>query len=275
MSSLSQAQRHLASKGYPIGNSMAPYIEEWLGWYMGANKFYNYKERVDSRTFKFERKTLHPARFVCTSWASLLFNESTGIISEDSKANEWLDNYLKMTSFLAKGQGLVESGFALGTSAWSLRFENIAETGLKSPMAKVFVQRHEAREIIPLTYNEDELQEVAFVSNVVVKGEKLVQLAIHELIDTGYRISIMMFSDKGQVITGNEAVIETKSSIPLFGLIRPAIDNIYDPITPMGRSIFDDAIDCIQMVDMAWDNMHKDIYLGQAYVVYIRHPARP
>jgi len=101
-------------------------------------------------------------------------------------------------------------------------------------------------------------------------------LAIHELIDTGYRISIMMFSDKRSGYYGpNEAVIETKSSIPLFGLIRPAIDNIYDPITPMGRSIFDDAIDCIQMVDMAWDNMHKDIYLGQAYVVYIRHPARP
>ena len=266
MSAYSQAKQYLRTKGYELPSVMNGYISEWKGWYMGANNFYTYREVSESRTYVYDRKTLYPARWVANQWASLLFNENTEIVSDDEAANLWLEAYLNKAGFLGKGQALVETGFALGTAAWSLRFGGLNEHELKSPNASVYIQRHDAEQIIPLTYDEDTLTDVAFISSCVIGGKEYAQLSIHELGDNGYTVTVLFFDKHGLVTTGREGIIETGSDIPLFGIVKPALDNIYDPLSPMGRSIYDDAIDAIKMVDLCWDNMYKDVYLGQTIV---------
>ena len=264
--SKAQAMKFLKSRGYNPTNPMTPYITEWRGWVNADNSFYKYIETTDERKYEATRNSLKPASWVCGTWASLLFNEATEIVAEDDLTNEWLHEYLESASFLAKGQSLVQTAFALGTSAWSLRISNINENELRSENARVFIQRHDADDILPLTYNEDECTECAFLSTTVIRGRALTQLTIHEKMPEGYVITALHFDTKGLVDTEYSGVINTLSQQPLFGLIKPALNNPYFKTTPLGVSVFDDAVDALKLTDLAFDNMYKDIYLGQSMV---------
>lgn len=48
---------------------------------------------------------------------------------------------------------------------------------------------------------------------------------------------------------------ETESEWPTFLIVKPAIDNTWVDMSPYGRSVFADAIDAIQAMDLAFDMM--------------------
>jgi A118 family predicted phage portal protein len=57
-------------------------------------------------------------------------------------------------------------------------------------------------------------------------------------------------------------VIRTGSSVPLFSILTPNIQNSIDPVSGLGMSVFADAIDCLKGVDLAFNNFCRDIKLG-------------
>lgn len=61
-------------------------------------------------------------------------------------------------------------------------------------------------------------------------------------------------------------VYDTGSVWPTFALVKPAVDNTRVDMSPYGQSVFADAVDAIQAVDLCYDAMMSEIDNGKMRV---------
>ena len=146
----------------------------------------------------------------------------------------------------------------MGTGAWAL--------WLDVSTKKVRIRQYDARMVVPLTWDEEGVTECAFVTRVFYRGKGIDQLQFHMLGPAGtYVIQTVCFDADGNLIVP-EGVIDsydTGSPWPTFSLVRPAIDNTRVDMSPCGQSVFADAIDAIQAVDLAFDALINEVDAGK------------
>ena len=53
--------------------------------------------------------------------------------------------------------------------------------------------------------------------------------------------------------------VETFSPFPTFGIVRPAVPNTRVNCSPYGQSVFADAVDAVQSVDLAYDALINEV----------------
>lgn len=258
----------LKKLGYEVSNSMASHIKQWYSWYTGENDFYKVSY-VSANRRKNQRKrySLRPARKVCKEWASMLLNEDTEISVENKSANEWLQEYLDEAGFWFRGQMTIEKAFAMGTGAWALWF-NVKDDAV----IDIKIRRYDARMIVPLSWDEDGVNECAFVTRVSIKGKLYTQLQIHAFnSDTAsYHINTYLFDKDGKEATSNDLGIlfdfDTKQEEKTFGIVKPGLDNVVADLSPYGISVFYDAIDAIKATDLTWDSIFQEVDLTRVRV---------
>jgi A118 family predicted phage portal protein len=251
---------YLANLGYTTSNKpMEPFINNWYHWLKATGDFYDYNkyDTATSRRYKYHRLSAKPANRVVKEWASLLLNEDVTITTDNEASNKWIEGYLQSIDFYSQGQNLISRAFALGTGAWALwlKFDN--ET-------KMYIRRYDARMIIPLSYDDDGITECAFVTQATLKGKAIDQLQIHMLDGGTYHIKTVLF-DKHKEIHDDSinADFDTTCPTPTFSIVKPAIDNTVVDLSPYGQSIYHDAIDAIQMVDLCFDAMGNEVKLSK------------
>lgn len=256
--------------GYGVATAMDAKVSLWWGWYRAENDWYSSSVTDGDTTYKVDRISIKPARMVCQEWANLILNEKTEISCPESEAvNALIEKVTDRGRFAQAGQGLIERAFALGTGAWALRFEGVDAESASSPHAAISIERYDARQIVPLSYSDDDCTECAFVSTTTIRGKVYDQLQIHRIGENDtYVIETQLFSTAGRPLALDDVApsFDTKSKVPTFALVRPGIENTYWDYSPTGVSVFDDALGAVQLVDEAVDNMHRDIHLGQMMV---------
>lgn len=271
-------RRKLKELGYTPDTSMAGDVERWWSWYTATAEWYTVQREVLGHRFRAKRRSVHPARFVCREWASaILDDDGTTVTVEDlgrpmgddpgeaevlavEDASEWLADWCDRNRFVNKAQMALERAFALGTAAMALWF-HAAEDGT----VRVRPRRYDARMVLPLTWDDDEVTECAFVTTARYKGRAVDQLQCHVLEDDGYHVKTWLFS-RDQAGGGTEirddSILEdyaTGTRRPAFCILRPALDNVYSDGTALGQSVFADAIDVLKGVDNAWDSLQDEI----------------
>lgn len=252
----------LKDMGYAPDESMQQYVQDWLGWYTAVNDFYDGFKNVSGKNIKVHRLTIHPFRRVCREWASLLLNDTTTINAEDETQDAALKEWLRASSFVARGQGLVERAFALGTGAWALSFDVD-----KGEVVAIKPRRYDARMVLPLSWDDDECSECAFACRTVIAGSTYEQLQVHKWLEdtNSYHILTKVFStDKQSKEVSAEALgmladYDTHSQLPAFALIRPGTVNVYSDGSAMGQSVCADAIGAVKAVDNAFDSINREI----------------
>lgn len=254
----SQILAYIKSLGYSVCyGEMEGYIKQWGTMYRADGDFWNRRETDGKRIYHVKRRTVKPAKRVCREWASLMLNEDTVINVENETCNEWLAEYFNLIKFWSRGQNLIEKTFAMGTGAWALWLDT--ESG------KMQVRRYDANMILILSWDDDGVSEVAFCSKVNYAGKDYNQLQIHQLQEDGYHIITQLFDDKGNsvAIDGVLPDFSTGSSDPWFAVITPAIENTCVDFSPYGMSIFADAIDILETVDIAYDAFTTEPQTGK------------
>lgn len=254
-------EKFLKAQGYELPSSpMMPFISDWYNWYRTSNGFYDYTDRSGNVSFKVHRLSTKPAVKVCEEWASLLLNEDTIISTESEKATEWLEEYLRGCNFQSLGQNMIQKGFALGTCAWALWFD--------LDKGKMLPRRYDAQQIIPLSWDDEGVTECAFCTAVQIEGKKYEQIQLHVLDGETYWIKTAYFRDGKQVVMeGINADFDTRCPFPTFAIFKPAIDNTFVDLSPYGQSVFANAIDIIQSVDLAYDAIFNgDVRCGKMRV---------
>lgn len=278
----SEASKWFASLGYDNADLHTPmdsYIDTWWSYIrQEGNPFYWLEEpdtQNPAKKNKIKVRSCTPASMICDDMAGLIYNETASISLdevEDGTTVDWLEQWLDVTMWHDRAPLAIGRMCSTGTAAWALHVSGFTETG-KSPVLKVRPMRYDARSIIPLSWEADDCIDCAFLADVYIRGNKCTQIEVHKRGDDGnYEIYCAFFDKDGKrfvpygYLDGNTSV-KTKQSYPTFSLIRLAFDNPYWDYSPMGVALFHDAIDALQTVDIAFDNMGSDVVMGRKLLV--------
>ena len=272
-------RKKLKALDYVPDTSMAEYVERWWKWYTATDTWYEMQREVLGHKFRVKRRSVHPARFVCREWASaILDDDGTTITVEELGENatptddeqpdereaariedvgDWLTDWCDRNKFVAKAQMSLERAFALGTAAMALWFHVDADQNVH-----VRPRRYDARMVLPLTWDDDEVTECAFVTTARYRGETVDQLQCHVLREDGYHVLTYLFKRGEDEPIADDSIIEDYpigTHRPAFCILRPALDNVYSDGTALGQSVFADAVDAVKGVDNAWDSLQDEI----------------
>lgn len=278
----SEASKWFANLGYDNADLHTPmdsYINTWWSYIrQEGNPFYWLEEpdtQNPAKKNKIKVRSCTPASMICDDMAGLIYNETASISLdevEDGTTVDWLEQWLDVTMWHDRAPLAIGRMCSTGTAAWALHVSGFTETG-KSPVLKVRPMRYDARSIIPLSWEADDCIDCAFLADVYIRGNKCTQIEVHKRGDDGnYEIYCAFFDKDGKrfvpygYLDGNTSV-KTKQSYPTFSLIRLAFDNPYWDYSPMGVALFHDAIDALQTVDIAFDNMGSDVVMGRKLLV--------
>lgn len=241
----------------------------WLQYYKGnVDKFHNYQEYNGNNNITRTRKTLNMPKKVCEDWANLLLNEKTDVVVGDEKQQSALWELLNKVHFWTKGNEGIEKTFALGTGAF-------VETADAEGNARL--QFLNAKKIYPITFDQDKITECAFVN---VNSRKTI-IQIHLLDNDGnYAIRTLEYEkqenntkeDVGELILDD--IFYTESPLAWFQIYKPNIANNLDINSPMGISIYANALDTLQGVDLAYDGFCEEMRLGRSRIFVNKHLIR-
>ena len=255
-------REYLQSLGFVLPlEAMEPYIRSWHEWMQASGSFYDYKDTDDvGRLYEVHRRSIHLAMRVCREWDSLLLNDKTQVVCGTQECTDWLASYLADTGFMPAAQATVVRAFGKGTGAWALWVD--ADSG------KVRIRHYDARMVVPLTWNEEGATERAFATRAFYRGRAIDQLQLHLRGANGFRIETVCFGEQGNEVVPVDVcpVYETESELPTFAIVRPAVDNTRVDMSPYGQSVFADAVDAIQAVDLAFDAMISEVDNGKMRV---------
>lgn len=259
---------YLQKLGYKSpGDKTYAYIQEWLEWYQGdVEKFHKYKIFTGTVTKEERRYQLGMAKKVSEDWANLVLNEKVSI--KAGRYEKRLNEILERNNFRVRGNQLIELAYALGTGAF---VEYLSDD-------EVIVDFVRADMIRPLSWDNGDITECAFGSYRMVNGKECIYLQLHRKgkADEGENPKVYYIENRYvEVESGTELeapedilpIVNTGSETPLFQIITPNICNNIDLDSPMGISVFANAIDQLKGCDLVYDSYVNEFMLGKKRIL--------
>ena len=239
------------------------HIDEWMEWYQGdVEKFHKYRIYNGVTTTSHKRYRLSMAKKICEDWANLLLNEKVAIKAGDYTNR--LKDILNRNNFLVRANQLIEIAFALGTGAF---------VEYKDADGEVVIDYIRAEMIYPLSWDNGDITECAFGTTKVIDGKEIIYLQIHRFgKDEGenpgeyYIENRYVEAETGEEVDIPEdlaALISTGSVYPLFQIITPNICNNIDLDSPLGISVYANAIYQLKGCDLVYDSYMNEFVLGR------------
>lgn len=257
---------YLTRNGYTaVDDAYYAQIALWQSWYQGkVNSFHTYTQYNGQRKVTRQRKTMGMAKRFCEDWAALLLNEKVRISVGNEAAQAAMDEILKRNRFSVRANQLVELAFALGTGA----FVEYLDGG------EVVIDYVRGSMVYPLAWDNGIITECAFASERKQGAEKYIYLNIHRKNgQERYVVENKMFRRNGDTITpadlpeGVADEVMTGSEVPYFQIVTPNIVNNADLSSPMGISVYANAIDNLQNIDLVFDAYDNEFRLGKKRVL--------
>ncbi len=254
-------------------------VDVWKSWYIGNVKdFHRYRMKTGRNIVNCKRYSLGMGKKISEDWANLLMNEKVSITLGGQKEQNFVDDIFSKNSFDVKINEMQEIKFALGTTAYIPRVMGMeARSGeaIAGSAKNIAIDYVTVEHIYPLAWQNGIITECAFDSLVTVNGEEYVYLQIHTINPKGfYIIENKIYHKVGESLTEVELtdvkgyenipkIIETRSDKRQFVIDRPNIANNLDYSVPLGISVYANAIDAMQGVDIAYDAFVSDFITGK------------
>lgn len=251
-------EQYLRTLGYtPCRDETHAHLDEWEGWFGGYVKsFHNYSVYNGVKFVGKRRRSLNMAKTVCEDWASLLLNEKVKIYT-GSEFDKTLEAVFAANNFDVCGNRLIELAFALGTGAF---VEYLNEAG------EVTIDFVRAGMIFPLNWENGYINECAFGSARTIGDKQAYYIQIHRLEHGLYVLENHLIdaeSGKELDLSGIAPQVATGSAEPLFQMITPNIINNIDLDSPLGVSVYANAISQLEACDIVYDSYVNEFELGK------------
>ena len=243
------------------------HILEWLEWYQNdVEKFHRYKVFNGVSTKEEERYKLGLAKKVCEDWANLLLNEKVAI--KAGNYGKRLQKILDNNNFLVRANQLIEMAYALGTGAIVEYLDG----------EEVMIDYIRADMIYPLSWDNGDITECAFGSVRMIDGKEVLYLQIHRLGKADNEEDSEHYYIENKYIDRKESkeldppegvipLVSTGYDRPLFQIITPNICNNIDLDSPLGVSVFANAIDQLKGCDLVYDSYMNEFVLGRKRIL--------
>mgnify|MGYP001773570145 FL=1 len=251
-----------------VADSTYNHISEWLAWYKGTVKkfhFYWIYDGIQSK--KQERFRMGMAKKVCEDWANLLLNERVAI--KAGAFEKRLNEILEDNNFNTRANQLIELTFALGTGAF---VEYLDPDGNK------MIDYIRADMIYPISWDNGDITECAFGSVKTVNEKERIYLQIHRkgIAEEGespneyYIENKYLDADTGDEVElpeDIEAIVATGYDQPMFQILTPNVVNNLELDSPMGISVYANAIDQVKGCDLIYDSYMNEFILGRKRIL--------
>ena len=252
-------KKWLRKQGYTLPSAaMRAKQALWLNWYRGfVDDVHRYRVFNGQRVENCSRRTLGMAKVICEDFGSLLINEHVQVTAD---AFTDLPGILERNEFYTRMNRLAELTMALGTGAVVefLDAEN-----------QPVIDYIRADMVYPLTWDNDTVIECAFASQKMIqvgdKTETVYYVQLHKKEQNGWRIRNAMLNKSGDEIPLPDGMQEETpiSPVPLFQIVRPNTINTADFDSPLGASVFADALEQLADCDIVWDSYINEFILGK------------
>lgn len=265
------------------------YINKMYDWYKGYDAgFHLFEDYNGIKDIVYDKKRLNMAKHVCEDHTSLAFNENIRIKIGGEKEQKYMLGYDEVAGLLGKkgfwvsGPRIYELTCALGTGAleWVLS-DLVSVNGTVKPTynSDLSIAVHSAFNILPLSWDSDlRIIDVAFVEESVVDGKTIIKIRIHALEDGGYVIynrEISVTNDvysfinyAGETSDGYITEFHTGSNMPWFSVLKMPIVNNFDIFSPLGASVYGNALDVLKSIDEGFNTLYNELYLANKKVFY-------
>lgn len=257
------------------------FISSWLAWYMkGDEKFHRIVTSNGINCPIREMYSLRMAKRVAEDWASAVAADPPQIVVNNERADIFIQGSKKNTGVLG-GNNFnkmfslgVEHMFALGTMAHVYTLINIGvdENGniIDVRNGRIGESIYNATRIVPISSENGRITECAFITSIVHKGYQYTIVSCHVREEDGYVIYNYALNANGNLSSltfGLAPIIRTKLYEPFFTIFRPNIANNIDLDSPLGISVYANAIDNLKAIDQVFDAAPRDIITGQRIVL--------
>lgn len=258
-------------------------IGEWLDWYKGFVKSFHiitYSNGITTPTR--EMFHLNMAKRSCEDWCSSVLSEDLNIVisSSSNKSSVFVQGskgnggVLGSNNFKTILSDNIEKMFALGTSAIAIDLDGIVvdDEGniIRGSDATIKLKSYNATRIIPISYDNGIIKEVSFVSETTIKGKTFYTISSHILEEDGYVIYNDIYNSsyrKVDIKSNTLSVVRTKSLKPFFVIFKTNIANNVDLESPLGVSVYANAIDTLKGIDNVYDNCVVEVINGRRIIM--------
>ena len=269
--------------------------KQMFEWYKGKGpaSYDVYYDTNGVKKVQLNKSHLGMAKRVCEDNTSLTFNDNVVINIDNQKVKKYLLGKEEVNGFLGQSffnetTKLVELVFALGTGAIELGVENLeiknGEIISFKDKTKLKLYYHNVFDIVPLSWDENKnITSVAFIKEktkiINKKSVNVIYVTIHYLLNNEYIIINKTFTDSKtnlplfssffnpdnklySVINNEDGVIEsfnTHSSVPMFSILKTNIVNNYNIYSPLGVSVYANAVDALMSADDAFSLFRNEM----------------
>nr|DAV20522.1 MAG TPA: portal protein [Caudoviricetes sp.] len=268
----------------------------WKYLYKG---FYKPWHLIDAPTIlnpagKRELNRMDMAKAVSSELAALIWSEQCEVhVSQDEQERQVLDEYvhdvLIKNGFWTKMQEHIEQALALGGGAIKAWYEEDRDSsGNVIPgSGSVRIGFCMADQFVPTRWNNAQVKDGVFISREAKDGYYYTRLEWHKWDGLTYYVSNELFrSERGmgqsvesQDILGfryplnaiypflNETTELKGLTTSLFAYYRTAIANNVDDDSPLGVSIYANALGTLRALDICYDSFVREFQLGRKRII--------
>lgn len=261
-------------KDISINEEMFRMIDVWKDLYRGYHEPFHkieYKTIDGIKTRKMD--TLNMAKTSASEMASLIFNEKCEISIDDDAVSEFVDDVFKNNKFYKKFQDYLEYSFAHGGMVIKPYVEN----------DKIMLSFVTADCFIPVSWENDTITEAVFPFEFKKRDKKYTHLEWHLWENGHYIIRNEVYESQSGVDLGVKVPLEqffpgleeevriVGLKRPMFSYFKPNSANNIDTKSPLGISIYANALDTMKAIDTAFDSLHREFRLGRKRIIVPAH----
>lgn len=260
-----------------ISSVMEAAITQWREMYKGYHAPFHDTTytTVDGNVHAHRMKSLGMAQVVSRELASLMYNEQCSIsVGEENLATqEYLDSVLEDNNFTTNFQTNLEKMVALGGMAIKVYAD---------PDEGVMLGYASAEDFIPLAHNGKMVTDGVFISDrVSIENRHYILLEFHVWEGDKYLILNKLYETYDMVSLHTEVALSTLDQYadlapktvlegltePLFVYIKLALPNMIDLNSPVGVSLYANAIDNLEAIDTKYDSFDREFRLGKHRII--------
>jgi A118 family predicted phage portal protein len=266
MSAFKNVKTALKHKNIPSHGGYFKNIEEWEKIYKGGGDWMTVaRGGINGGTRKINQ--FNAAKLVCNEFLNLTFSEQVDISISDENLHKYVNQVLQDGGFWHSFPELLERFYALGGAAIKAYLNK----------GKVKLDFVPATRFIPVSWDDVRITGGVFVSSITKSGKSYNLYEWHsfengvEIIENYlYRIDTEppVKCRLSELYPNLEERVEIKGlTAPTFIYFKPNEANNIDFDTPLGISVFANAIDTIKALDVVFDSFQREFILGKKRII--------
>jgi A118 family predicted phage portal protein len=234
-------------------------IDVWRSVYKGEPAWLEYRyPTLKGVMQKRMRKSINPAKIVCSEIAGLVWTERPEITTEQGVLD-----VLENNGFFKVIQRETEYMLALGATIPKLYVD---ENEIKLDWVQ-------ADRFIPVSWDSTGIHEADIIDRRVVNSKQYVRIEKHRKAETGYTITSEAYECVGDslvpcslTVFGMDEAVYTSPTKMFFYLGVPEANNL-DTDSPLSNSCYANALDTFECIVVAYDALNSEVLLGKKRII--------